>query len=367
MSKLRTIILVLALLILLLGLAGLIHATGPNQPPVAFFTYSPDNPTPQESILFDASGSYAPSGRIVQYAWDFGDGTVSTLTDPLITHSYPVDGDYTVQLTVTDNNGYIGTAIAVVPIRCVVFLRVVILGQPGTPVGGVKVTAYYNNGSAWVKIPASSTGVEIRYDNMTQPNLANTPAQKYRNPGYTATILRKSASNIGFDLHSSDQEVFFKIEWGSYIAYWPNETTRVYSYESSGVVETYYYDLHHQAHWDPTAQTYVIEANHIAGNGVSASENHPIIVGISCPPPTSTYYLTVSTSPPGITAIPGQGSYIANTNVTLTAPTYVNVSTNTRYRFDYWDVDGASRGSGVNPVTVFMNANHTATAHYVTQ
>jgi hypothetical protein len=367
MSKLRTIILVLALLILLLGLAGLIHATGPNQPPVAFFTYSPDNPTPQESILFDASGSYAPSGRIVQYAWDFGDGVVSTLTDPLITHSYPVDGDYTVQLTVTDDNGYVGTAIAVVPIRCVVFLRVVIMGQPGTPVGGVKVTAYYKSGSAWVKIPASDHGVEIKYDNMTQPNLASTPAQKYRNPGYTATILRKSASNIGFDFHSSDQEVFFKIEWGSYIAYWPNETTRVYSYKSNGIVETHDYNIGHQAHWDPSAQTYVIKTSHIPDDGVSPTEGHPIIVGINCPPPTSTYYLTVNTSPPGITTIPGQGSYIANTNVTLTAPTYVNVSTSTRYRFDYWDVDGASRGSGVNPITIFMNANHTATAHYITQ
>jgi hypothetical protein len=367
MSKLHTIIVVLALLILLLGLAGLIHAAGPNQPPVAFFTYSPDNPTPQESILFDASGSYAPSGRIVQYAWDFGDGTVSTLTDPLITHSYPVDGDYTVQLTVTDNNGYVGTAIAVVPIRCIVFLRVVILGQPGTPVGGVKVTAYYNNGSAWVKIPASAKGVEIKYDNMTQPNLASTPAQKYRNPGYTATILRKSASNIGFDLHSSDQEVFFKIEWGSYIAYWPNETTRVYSYKSNGIVETHDYNIGHQAHWDPSAQTYVIKTSHISDDGVSPTEGHPIIVGINCPPPTSTYYLTVNTSPPGIAVIPGQGSYIAGTNATLTAPTYVNVSTNTRYRFDYWDVDGTSRGIGVNPITVLMNANHTATAHYVTQ
>ena len=367
MSKLRTIILVLALLALLLGLAGLIHGAGPNQPPAAIFTYSPDNPTPQESILFDASGSYAISGRIVQYAWDFGDGTVSTLTDPLITHSYPVDGDYTIQLTVTDSNEYTGTAVAIVQIRCVVFFRVVILGQPRTPVGNVKVTAFYNNGSAWVKIPASDHGVEIKYDNMTQPNLANTPAQKYRNPGYTASILRQNASNIGFDLHSSDQEVFFKIEWGSYIAYWPNETTRVYSYKSNGIVETHDYNIGHQAHWDPSAQTYVIKTSHISDDGVSPTEGHPIIVGINCPPPTSTYYLTVNTSPPSITTIPGQGSYIANTNVTLTAPTYVNVSTNTRYRFDYWDVDGASRGSGVNPITVFMNANHTATAHYVTQ
>ncbi|MGB9740815.1 MAG: PKD domain-containing protein, partial [Candidatus Bathyarchaeales archaeon] len=30
----------------------------------------------------------------------------------------------------------------------------------------------------------------------------------------------------------------------------------------------------------------------------------------------------------------------------------------------YWDIDGASQGSGINPITVNMNAPHTATAHY---
>ena len=367
MLKVRTVILVLFSLLVLSGLAALIQAANSSQSPVASFVYSPDMPSPQESIMFDASTSYTANGWIVQYAWNFGDGSSIAATSPLVTHFYIADGDYTVQLTVTDNNGYSSIAVAIVQVRCVVFFRVVILGQPTMPVANVKVTAFYNNGSAWVKIPANSHGIEIKYDNMTQPNLANTPAQKYRNPGYTAAILRKNASNIGFDIHAPDKEVYFKIEWGSYVAYWPNETTQVYTYQSNGVVENHYYDLHHQAHWDPTAQTYVIEANHIAGNGVSASENHPIIVGITSPPPATNYYLTVSTSPPGITVIPGQGSYTANMNVTLTAPTYVNVSTSTRYRFDYWDVDGTSRGSGVNPITVFMNANHTATAHYVQQ
>jgi hypothetical protein len=33
--------------------------------------------------------------------------------------------------------------------------------------------------------------------------------------------------------------------------------------------------------------------------------------------------------------------------------------------FDYWDVDGVSQGTGVNPITVQMDQPHTATAHYV--
>jgi hypothetical protein len=83
------------------------------------------------------------------------------------------------------------------------------------------------------------------------------------------------------------------------------------------------------------------------------------------PPPT--YYLTVETDPLSITSIPGQDWYDEGENVTLTAPNYVNVSTGTRYEFAYWDVDGTPRSAGANPITVTMNLNHTATAHYTLQ
>jgi hypothetical protein len=50
--------------------------------------------------------------------------------------------------------------------------------------------------------------------------------------------------------------------------------------------------------------------------------------------------------------------YNAATSVTLTAQTV------TGYTFSNWIVDGASQGSGVNPITVTMNVAHTATANY---
>jgi hypothetical protein len=70
------------------------------------------------------------------------------------------------------------------------------------------------------------------------------------------------------------------------------------------------------------------------------------------------YYLTVETNPSGIATIPGEGWYDEMTPVTLTAPTVQN------YNFTYWDVDGPSQGTGVNPITVTMDTPHTATAHY---
>ncbi len=115
-----------------------------DQSPVASFTYSPTAPMPGDIITFDASASYAPSGTIVSYTWDFGDGTVATSASPTITHSYLIDGTYTVQLTVTDSNAAQGTTVAVIDVSTVVFFRVVFYGTL-IPLAGAKVTAYYND------------------------------------------------------------------------------------------------------------------------------------------------------------------------------------------------------------------------------
>jgi thermitase len=76
---------------------------GENQPPVAAFTYSCTDLT----CDFDGSGSYDPDGSIVNYAWSFGDNT--TGSGVTTSHTYQEGGTYTVILTVTDNDGAIGS------------------------------------------------------------------------------------------------------------------------------------------------------------------------------------------------------------------------------------------------------------------
>ncbi len=76
--------------------------------PIAFFTYAPSTGiTTATNVAFNASGSYPVTGsRIVNYAWDWGDGTTDNFnTSSAEDHDWAGAGAYSVTLTVTDDLG----------------------------------------------------------------------------------------------------------------------------------------------------------------------------------------------------------------------------------------------------------------------
>ena len=81
-----------------------------NLGPTALFTWEQSGRT--VSFLDESSD---PDGTIVQWNWDFGDGTSSTEQEP--THSYEDPGSYLVKLVVTDSRGATGIATARIVIR----------------------------------------------------------------------------------------------------------------------------------------------------------------------------------------------------------------------------------------------------------
>lgn len=77
-----------------------------NESPSAHFTFTFQQNSFPVTVSFNASESSDNDGEIISYAWDFGDGASGTGVN--IDHSYDVVGEYTVKLTVTDNDGAVG-------------------------------------------------------------------------------------------------------------------------------------------------------------------------------------------------------------------------------------------------------------------
>ncbi|UCB58928.1 MAG: PKD domain-containing protein, partial [Thermoplasmatales archaeon] len=65
-------------------------------------------------ITFNAAGSSDPDGEIINYTWDFKDGTIKY--GSVVSHIYAVKGNYIVELTVKDDSGLTDSSIATVTI-----------------------------------------------------------------------------------------------------------------------------------------------------------------------------------------------------------------------------------------------------------
>jgi len=77
-----------------------------NRAPVASFIIVPQQPIASETTIFNASDSYDLDGSILTYTWNFGDGNITTVTSPTVTHTYKTFGNYSVILNVTDNDNF---------------------------------------------------------------------------------------------------------------------------------------------------------------------------------------------------------------------------------------------------------------------
>ena len=74
-----------------------------NQKPVASISTDKTNINQGDTINFDSRDSDDPDGKIVKYSWNFDDGTTTTEKNP--SYEFQNSGSYTIELTVTDNDG----------------------------------------------------------------------------------------------------------------------------------------------------------------------------------------------------------------------------------------------------------------------
>ena len=125
-----------------------------NTPVVGFFDYSPQNPPSilaGDSTTLDASASFRSTrGGLVQlsqpaFSWSFGDGTANQ-TGATITHQFPLQGNYTVRIAVSDASGQKGSFERVVPVSPALgVLEVVVKSAKGGSIVGNVIVQVHNS------------------------------------------------------------------------------------------------------------------------------------------------------------------------------------------------------------------------------
>jgi hypothetical protein len=77
-----------------------------NQLPLADFSWTPLNSSPNQQITFNASASHDPDGTITLFEWDWNNDGVfeESHSSPATTHSWATAGSYSVTLRVTDDD-----------------------------------------------------------------------------------------------------------------------------------------------------------------------------------------------------------------------------------------------------------------------
>ncbi len=121
------------LVLMLMALTALTLHASSNRPPQPSFTYAPSEPTINDVVTFDASGSTDPDGELVRFEWDFdGDGVWDLASgSPLAEWLYDHGGSYQVALRVTDDDGAIAIATGMIEVE---EAPVAVRGELSTPI-----------------------------------------------------------------------------------------------------------------------------------------------------------------------------------------------------------------------------------------
>ena len=100
----------------------------------AEFTFTPAGPNDNEPVLFDASASTSTTGVIVQWLWNFDDG--STGTGERVTHTFRSAGTKNVTLTAIDSIGASNSTTKSVTIGQGALPTATIVTSPASPIVG---------------------------------------------------------------------------------------------------------------------------------------------------------------------------------------------------------------------------------------
>lgn len=147
-----------------------------SQPPSASASANVFYGTTPLTVAFSSVNSSDPDGAIVNYHWNFGDGTSSTEPNPV--HIYNSAGTFTAVLTVTNNSGLTGMS-------SVFITAVPVPNQAPVAVAGANVTS----GNAFLTVNFSSRDSYDPDGTIASYvwNFGNGATSNQANPSYTYT------------------------------------------------------------------------------------------------------------------------------------------------------------------------------------
>ncbi|MEM2899606.1 MAG: PKD domain-containing protein, partial [Thermoplasmata archaeon] len=165
-----------------------------NMPPVAKL-YVKERVRTHENILFDASESYDPDGKISSYVYDFGDGNSTGGTyNKTVYYSYENPGEYNVSLYVIDEKG-----LASIPVYRVINVTDMPPPEPQAPIAVLRLSATTISVNGTIEFDASNSfdpdGYIVKYFfRVTQDiEISTTECKityKYTKPGRYYSLLR---------------------------------------------------------------------------------------------------------------------------------------------------------------------------------
>ncbi|MBL8003126.1 MAG: PKD domain-containing protein, partial [Flavobacteriales bacterium] len=146
--------------------AGSITCYVPCTRPVAAATMSPSAPAmicPGEQVSFNGSGSTAaPGNAVVNYTWNWADGSSNSSASPTASHTFNSPGEYVVQLSVTDNNGCVSANL--LNLQVLVGTPPTFTGtvaEPGSCVGTPVCLDGQVNATTWSAQPTANFGAGV--------------------------------------------------------------------------------------------------------------------------------------------------------------------------------------------------------------
>ena len=163
-----------------------------NLPPVAMATASTNSTPTNKPVTFSSAGSYDPEGVALSYLWNFGDGSTSTQANP--SHSFVTNGNFNVQLNVSDGVNTASTNLSIRVFLVGVNLPPTANASASTAGGVAPLTVAFS--SAGSSDPEGATlTYSWNFGDGTTSTAAN-PSKTYSNSGlYTARLTVSDGTN----------------------------------------------------------------------------------------------------------------------------------------------------------------------------